>query len=114
MGGLAFDVRDVGGWLGLMLAAVGLVAYPLLQPLFGRPWASAEVFGIAPDPTAITTLGILLAAGGRLMPFLLPIPLLWLVLSGATLRAMGDAEAWVPISVAVTATSLVMFRWLLR
>ncbi len=114
MGSLAFDLRDVTGRLGLLLAAVGLVAYPLLQSPFGRSWASSEVVGIAPDPTVITTLGILLAAGGRLMPVLLPIPLLWLVLSGLTLRAMGDAQAWVPIAAALTSASLVMLRWFLR
>ena len=31
--------------------------------LLGRPWTQAEVFGIAPDPTAIGTLGVLLLDG---------------------------------------------------
>jgi hypothetical protein len=66
----------------------------LLAPLQGRGWASSEVFGIAPDPTAIATLGLLLLARGRLLPLLLPIPVLWCLLSGVTLRTMGEPQAW--------------------
>ena len=113
-GGLAFDRRDIAARLGLLLAVIGLVAYPLLPPLFGRPWTSAEVFGIAPDPTAIVTLGILLAASGRLVPLLFPIPLLWLLLSGLTLRTMGDPQAWLPLSAAAAAVVLLILRRLAR
>ena len=96
-GGLTFDRRDVAGWTGLLLAFTGLVLYPILPPLAGRPWRSAEVFGVAPDPTVIMTLGLLLAARGRALPILLPIPLLWCLLSGLTLWAMDDRQAWLPL-----------------
>ena len=76
-----------------MLVALAL-AYPLLAPLFGRPWHGAEFFGIAPDPTAIATLGFLLMARGRSTLLLYPIPLLWCLASGLTLWAMADAQAW--------------------
>ena len=68
----------------------------MLAPLQGRGWASSEVFGIAPDPTAIATLGVLLLARGRLLPLLLPIPVLWCLLSGITLSTMGEPQAWAP------------------
>jgi hypothetical protein len=97
--GLTVDRRDVFGWTGLLLATTGLVFYPLLPPLAGRPWRSAEVFGIAPDPTVIVTLGLLLAARGRLLPMLLAIPLLWCLLSSLTLWAMDDRQAWLPLLV---------------
>lgn len=110
-GGLTFDRRDIAGRLGLLIAVVGLVVYPLLPPLFGRPWASAEVFGIAPDPTAIAALGVLLAASGGLVPLLLAIPLLWLLLSGLTLHAMGDPQAWLPLlAAAITVAALALRR----
>lgn len=86
VGGLTFDRNDITARLGLLLAVIGLFAYPLLPLLFVRPWTGAEAFGVAPDPTAITTLGVLLAARGRLVPLLFPIPLLWLLMSGLTLR----------------------------
>ena len=102
-GGFAFDRRGVAGWAGLALAATGIAAYPLLPPLFGRPWSAAELFGIAPDPTAIATLGLLLAGRARLLPMLVPIPLAWCVLGGLTLLAMGDAQAWLPLGAAAIA-----------
>jgi hypothetical protein len=73
-----------------------LVSGPLLNGLAfdRRGLASSEVFGIAPDPTAIATLGLLLLARGELLPLLLPIPVLWCLLSGITLRTMGEPQAW--------------------
>ncbi|GLS28342.1 hypothetical protein SAMN04488498_11593 [Mesorhizobium albiziae] len=113
-GGVAFDRRDITAWLGLALAVLAIVAYPLLPSLFGRPWTTAEVFGIAPDPTAIVTLGFLLIARGGLVLLLLPIPLLWLLLSGLTLHIMGDTQAWLPFAVAGVSFILVVLRRLLR
>ena len=94
--GLAFDRRGPAGWTGYFILAFALAGYPLLAPLQGRGWASSEVFGIAPDPTAIATLGILLLARGRLLPALLPIPVLWCLLSGMTLQTMGEPQACAP------------------
>jgi hypothetical protein len=113
-GGLTFGQRDVAGWLGLMLAAAGLLAYPLLAPLLGRAWAGAEVFGIAPDPTAVATLGLLVATSGRWVPLLCLIPLLWLLLSGLTLRTMGETQALAPLAAAGTAVVLLILRRIVR
>ncbi|MBL8289511.1 MAG: hypothetical protein JNL85_16140 [Rubrivivax sp.] len=44
-----------------MLALAALLGYPLLALLAGRPLRQAEVFGLAPDPTAIAILAWLLA-----------------------------------------------------
>lgn len=94
LGRLALEPRATRGIGGGLLVALAL-AYPLLTPLFGRPWVGAEVFGIAPDPTAIATLGFLLMARGRSTLLLYPIPLLWCALSGLTLWAMEDAQGWI-------------------
>ncbi len=54
------------GWpktLGLALASAGLLLYPLAGLAAGRPWSQAEVFGLMPEPTALVTLGLLLATG---------------------------------------------------
>jgi hypothetical protein len=87
----------------LILIVLGL-AYPLLAPLFGRPWQFSEVYGIAPDPTAIATLGFLLLARGGLPILLLAIPLLWCLASGVTLWAMDEPQAWVPLAAALLGT----------
>ena len=83
--------------LGLLLFSV--LAFPLMAPLLGRGWTQAEVFGMAPDPTALATLGILLLAGGRPAWVLFPIPVAWCLISGATLWAMDASDsAIVPLA----------------
>ncbi|MDP2329200.1 MAG: DUF6064 family protein [Reyranella sp.] len=105
LGGLVFNRRGLAGWLGFLILAFALVGQPLLAPLQGRGWVSSEVFGIAPDPTAMATLGLLLLARGRLLPLLLPIPALWCLLSGITLQTMGEPQAWAPYATLVLAAA---------
>ena len=77
--------RDRLRGVGLLLAALGVLAYPFAGVLAGRPWAQAEVFGMSPDPTALTTIGLLLAAGPAQRAWLNIIPVLWLTVGFATL-----------------------------
>ena len=77
----------------------------MLAPLQGRGWTLSEVFGIAPDPTAMSTLGVLLLARGRFLPLLLPIPVLWCLQSGLTLQTMGEPQAWGPYGVLALAAA---------
>ena len=44
----------------------------------------------------MATLGVLLLARGKLLPVLLPIPVLWCLLSAMTLSTMGEPQAWPP------------------
>jgi hypothetical protein len=100
--GLRFDHRSGPiGTVGYAILVGGLLLYPPLAPAFGRPWTQAEVFGIAPDPTAIATLGILLLASGRSrwLPAILPI--LWCAISAATLWTMESTEALIPLAAAI-------------
>jgi Family of unknown function (DUF6064) len=103
--GLAFDRRGLARWTGYFILAFALAGQPLLAPLQGRGWAPSEVFGVAPDPTAIATLGLLLLARGRLLPLLLPIPVFWCLLSGMTLRTMGEPQAWALLGTLALATA---------
>ncbi|HVE55028.1 MAG TPA: DUF6064 family protein [Ramlibacter sp.] len=43
---------------------VAAMLYPLLGPVTGHPWSEAEAFGWMPDPTALATVGALLALRG--------------------------------------------------
>src|SRR5262245_52027521 len=65
---------DPTGRLGLIIFAFALVLQPLAAPLVGRPWTQLEIFAIAPDPTAIGTLGLLLTARGWASWLLMAIP----------------------------------------
>ena len=97
MQGLSFRPRpDLVGHAAVSIFLFALVLEPLIGPLLGRPWTQVEVFGIAPDPTVIATMGLLLVASGRVAWELLVIPLSWCAISGATLWAMGSSDAVVP------------------
>lgn len=94
------------GRAGLGLVLLAVLAQPLAAPIAGRGWSATEVFGIAPDPTVVATLGVLLLArGGNAWP-LLPIPLLWCAISGATLWAMDEPDAFVLPAVALVSMTL--------
>jgi hypothetical protein len=77
--------RDGVERVGLLLAAFGVLAYPLAGFLAGRPLAQAEVFGLMPEPTALATVGLLLAAGPSQRGWLILIPMLSLAIGIATL-----------------------------
>jgi hypothetical protein len=80
--------------LGWLLAVAGVLLYPLAGLLAGRPWTQAEVFGITPEPTALATLGLLLASAhppSRRVRYLLAvIPTLSLLVGAATLWLIAD------------------------
>ncbi len=97
--GSSADADSPAGRTGHALAAVGLLLYPLLDPLTGRSWSGVEVFGHAPEPTALVTLGFVLALGrqraiGLLLPTLI-------CLEGAlTARVLGTPGWWVSAALA--------------
>lgn len=98
------------GRSGLMLFLVALVIQPLIGPLVGRDWRQAEMFGIAPDPTVLATLGVLLTVDKRPPWGLMIIPLIWCALSGATLWTMGAPDAWVMPVASLGALGLAIYR----
>jgi Family of unknown function (DUF6064) len=102
---------DPFGAAGLALFLFALLIQPLIGPLAGRPWTQMEIFGLAPDPTVVATLGLLLAAE-RPHWGLLVIPFLWCAISGATLWTMGLPDASV-LPVAAVAV-LVLTGWKAR
>lgn len=99
--------RDVVGIVGVALLALGLVFYPMIAPLSGRPWEQAESFGVFPDPTAIVTIGLALLVDGSPRWKLLIVPLLWCAIAGATLCAMGSAEASVVAATAILVLAVI-------
>lgn len=89
---------------GLVLIGLGLGVYPFLNPLMDHDWRQAECFGIAPDPTAIATLGMLLMA--RKAPWPLWIgPAAWCLVTGLTLWALQAPHAFLPPLAALLAVA---------
>jgi hypothetical protein len=104
---------DLPGITGLGIFLLALLAWPLIGPLVGRPWVQAEIFGIAPDPTVVATLGVLVVAD-RTRWELLTIPLLWCAISGATLWTMQSPDALLMPTVALLALLVVGWKTIAR
>jgi hypothetical protein len=90
--------RSVAAGIGLTFYLYALVLLPLVPLIEGRTLRSAEVFAIAPDPTAIATLGLLTLAPVRNALLLGIIPAAWCLASWATLHTMGSSLAAIPLA----------------
>ncbi|MFW6374349.1 MAG: DUF6064 family protein [Thermodesulfobacteriota bacterium] len=95
---------------GIALFLFALIIQPLIRPVFGRPWVEAELFGVAPDPTVLATLGVLLVVDKKTHWTLLIIPLLWCAVTGATLWAMESSEALVMPSAGILVFGLAAWK----
>ncbi|MFN4140329.1 DUF6064 family protein [Aestuariivirga sp.] len=69
--------------VGLALALFALAGYPLVGLMAGHSYPAVPVFGVAPCPTAIFTIGILLTGEQRAVRWLLIVPVIWSVIGGS-------------------------------
>ncbi|WP_073953510.1 DUF6064 family protein [Thalassospira sp. TSL5-1] len=88
---------DFSSMAGMALLVLAIPVYPFFSLLAGRDMISAELFGSAPDPTIIGTLGFLLLARGTWRWLLLPVPVLWCLITSLTLWAMNQPVTWLPV-----------------
>ena len=106
-GSLAFEwPGGVAGRIGLGILLFALAVEPCVGLLLRREWRGVEIFGVAPDPTAVATLGILLLTRGRGRGLLMVIPAIWCAVTGLTLMAMKAPDAWIPPLVAALTIAL--------
>jgi len=67
---------------GLVLAVFALALYPLLGVMAGQRWPAVPAFGVAPCPTTIYTIGLLLMAPWQRVKWLMVVPGLWAGIGG--------------------------------
>lgn len=92
-GKIAFSFRpDSVGWIGLGLAVFAMAVYPLLGWLANHGWPRAAMFGVAPCPTTIFTMGLLLMIEGRTPLHLVAIPVLWSLVGGTAVWLLAVPE----------------------
>jgi hypothetical protein len=72
--------------IGAGVLFVALVVYPFIALISGRSWLQFEMFALAPDPTVLATLAILLLY--KAPGILYVIPVVWVIVSGMTLFGM--------------------------
>lgn len=95
--------------VAILIIVLGVLIYPLIAAMLGRPWTQAEVFAVTPDPTVITTLGFLLLAEPP-RRVLIVVPVLWCAFSGAMLWGLEIGHAWVPPLTALLAAVCLLWR----
>jgi hypothetical protein len=78
--------------IGRAMIYIAVLLYPALAAVVGREWRQAETFGFSPDATALAALGFALLLAGRARALLLPLPVLWCLVGGATLYTMKAPE----------------------
>jgi hypothetical protein len=86
---LAADARSAAGLLAIAYAMLG---YPLLGFALGHVYPAAPAFGVAPCPTTIFTLGMLLLARPAAPALLFAIPLAWTAVGGSAAFALRMPE----------------------
>jgi hypothetical protein len=85
-------IPDRYGWIGLGLLLYAMAGYSLLGWLTGHGWPQVLLFGVAPCPTALSTLGILLLTVQRVPVLLLVIPILWSLIGGMAVWLLNIPE----------------------
>jgi hypothetical protein len=70
-------------WLATALVAYSFVVYPLVSLIVTHPYPETPLFGVAPCPTTIFTLGLLLLVWHPRPWLPALIPLLWSVIGGS-------------------------------
>jgi hypothetical protein len=95
--------------VAILLIVLGVIVYPFIAPMLGRPWTQAEVVAVMPDPTVITTMGFLLLAEPPRRA-LIVVPALWCAFSGAMLWGLRLGHAWAPPLLALLALACLLWR----
>lgn len=86
---IGYDFRSTAG---LAFVIYAMLIYPAFGCWAGHGFTSGPMFGVAPCPTTIFTIGLLLLARGRLVPLLAIIPLLWSLVGLAAALQLGMFE----------------------
>ncbi len=113
LGRLNFSPRaGATGLWGVVLLAYSLAAYPLLSELLGRGALAGLSLGLAPGPTTIFTLGLLLWSEENPPLDLLAIPLFWSLLGCQGAWGLGQwQDLFMPVAGLISAGLILRRRW---
>jgi hypothetical protein len=84
--------RDFRSVAGFTFIAYALLIYPALGLRTGHGLLGGPMFGVAPCPTTIFTIGLLLLMRGQAVAWLSIIPLLWSLIGLAAALQLGMFE----------------------
>lgn len=101
---------DGFGAAGLLLAFLAIIGLPLVSGLGDAGFAAARIVGIAPGPTVVLTLAMLLLVEGRPPWLLTVIPLLWCGVAAVTGWALALPEALAVALLGAVAAGLLLWK----
>lgn len=100
---------DLRGWTGLALALLGLFGYPLSVLALGHGWRSVPLVGMASDPTAIFTAGLLVTARERPPLHLFVLPVGWAGIAAASAYLLAFPLDYAVAAAVLLATALAIW-----
>ncbi|MGE4012977.1 MAG: DUF6064 family protein, partial [Alphaproteobacteria bacterium] len=102
------------GWAAAALMIYAIVVYPLVGLFATHPYPATPLFGVAPCPTAIFTIAVLLLATGKHSIALAAVPIAWSIVGGSAailLDVPMDYGLFVAGSIWGCALIFGCFRW---
>lgn len=78
--------------VGALFVFYAMVLYPVLNIVLGHGYRQMPVFGVAPCPMTIFTLGILLWSATRVPIYLIIIPVVWSIIGVSAAISLGIFE----------------------
>lgn len=108
---LDFTFRpDASGIVGAILIVYAFVVYPIIGAALGHGYPEAPMFGVAPCPTTIFTIGMLLWTRRGVSGWLFVIPVLWSIIGSVAAIDLGIREDIGLLVAAATAVPLLLWR----
>lgn len=102
------DARSV---FGLALIVFAALIYPVWGQLAGHAYPAAPVFGVAPCPTTIFTIGVLLMGNWPTVRWLLIIPAIWSAIGGSAAFLLGVPQDSGLIASGITVLIFYVVHW---
>lgn len=96
--------------IGVGFILYATVIYPLLGISFGHSYPRSPMFGVAPCPTTIFTLGVLLWASKPVPAYLLVIPLLWSIVGMSAAVNLKVPQDYGLVVAGVLGTALILIQ----
>ncbi len=90
--------RGLASILGLACIGFAILVYPALGWLAGHRYPAVPMFGVAPCPTTIFTVGVLVQGQWREVRWLLVIPGLWAAIGGSAGVLLGVPQDMVLVA----------------
>jgi Family of unknown function (DUF6064) len=84
--------RDLRAGAAIVVLAYSIILYEALGLAAGHGLMAGPMFGVAPCPTAIFTIGLLILMRGRAVKWLAVIPLIWAIIGTSAAILLGIRE----------------------